>query len=243
MRAIGPFSGKTVRTTLIGVGGLLIAMFALLWFVIWPNSTTSAGNQKESGIAAAYESGANALSSCINQTDAAAQGALANAAAFQRIVLEAVSHTGAAQNYQLNNQDGSPNATAQRGVYALFVQAYPNAAGVTTMFHQAVDIITACQGKYEDAQNAVLDRVRDFDRWRTGSWMSRQFWRVQANDNLILPIPGTREIYTGTAALNIARVPIVNSVAKAAYGSGVYNAPNPFESSSPSPAPSASATG
>ncbi len=241
MRGLGRFSGKSLVQAGIAVAVILAGVFALLWFLVFPNSVQSAGNPKEAGIAAAYEDGANALSACVNQTNASAEAALANATEFEQIVQEAVSRTGNAQPYQMSNKDGSANATGQSGVYALFVQAYPDATkGVTSMFHTAVENITTCQSKYEAAQSQVLDRVRDFDAWRTGGWMQRTFWSGQANDNLIIPIPGTRTVYTGDQALALARVPIVNGVTSAAYQSGQYNPGNPF--GSPSAAPSASAS-
>jgi len=230
--------GVVGRSALGGVLFLIVGV-VLAWFVFIPQSTQSVGNQKETDIAAAFEDGANALSSCTNQSTVAAQGALANAGQFDKIMQDAVSHTGSAAKYQLSDQKtGVPNQGAQQGLYALFLQAYPNTSGVTDLFRNAVDVATSCQRKYESAQTLVLDRVRDFDRWRTGGWTQRQFWSGPANDALIIPIPGTRTVLTGNQALSVARVPIVNTVTSSAYQSGTYNPANPFATSSAAATPS-----
>lgn len=232
-----------VRNVSIAAASILAVVGILLWFVVLPNTVQSQGNPKEQAVATAYMNGANVLSSCLNQTDGAAQTVLADTAAFQKIVAEAVSGTGAAQSYQLSNPDGSTNKTAQTGLYALFVKAYPDQNGLTALYRQVITIITSCQSKFEHTQTHVLDLVRDFKSWRAGSWMTRTFGGASfPNSQMVIIIPGTHQLYTGVAALNLASVPIVNSTAANAYRSGTYNPTNPFGTSSPSANPSPSAS-
>jgi hypothetical protein len=222
-----------VRNIVLGIGGIFVAISLLLWFFIWPQSVQSQGNKHETGITAAYEDGANYLSACINKSQQAADLANANTAALDKIVSDAVAGTGNAGHFNLSTPGG------RSGLYAMFVQAYPNVDGLNKTFNNVLIVITGCQDDFRNKQSLVIDRVRAFTAWRAGSWITRTFGGNNfPNDNLRIPLPGTQTVLTGMAALDRASVPIVNTLTSNAYQRGTYNPGNPFKSSTPTPTPS-----
>jgi hypothetical protein len=210
------------------VGGVILLVLILTFTVFVPQGVTSEGNKQESTLNAVYTDGANYLSNCVVKTEQAANVASANAAAFDKVIKDAVAGTVGASHVDLNTQAG------RSALLPILVQAYPDMKGQTDLFNKVVTVIVGCQDDYRNKQSVVLDNVRIFNSWRTGSWKVRTFGGSSfPNNNLRVTIPGV-PVVSGQAALDKMSAPLVEASTSGAYNSGVITPQNPF------PSPSAS---
>jgi len=204
-----------------GALGAIVLIFGVIWISSYFSNKGTA-HAKESSLSTSYNNGAQLLSTCINNTNGAAQVAAANAQALDKTLLDVMSRQGGATNVDLSGS----NASGLNALRPLLVQAYPNLAGQTDLFNKVVSIMVGCQNDYSAAQTRVQDVVRDFNTWRGGAWVSFTGGGSYPDDQLYVAVPGTPRI-TGEEALERMEQPIVNSVAAGAYNSGTYN-PSPL---------------
>jgi len=218
-----PDWAKKPRNLLIAGAALLVVIFLIVWWAIG-NHVTNVGNQKEADLVAAYNDGAHYLSNCVVKTNQAANVAQGNAAAFDKVIKDAIAGNGAFH---------TDTAKTSTGLFPLLVQAYPNLNGQTDLYKKVADIIVGCQDDFRAKQSAVLDQVRSFNRWRTGSWTVRHFGSDFPNDNLVINLPGVQPL-TGKAALLKMGQPIIDATTSGSYQTGQQSTQGPFPGSSPS---------
>jgi hypothetical protein len=187
----------------------------------------SNGNQQENDLSTTYSSGATYLSTCVIKTNQVANVAAANADAFDKVIKDAIAGSGSAQHINLGTPGG------QSSFLPILVQAYPQLQGQTDLYKKVVDTIVGCQDDFRGQQSVVLDKVRTFNNWRTGSWKVRTFGGSFPNNNLSVTIPGITPLH-GQSALDKISQPIVDSVTAATYNSGQQSTSGPFASPSPS---------
>lgn len=218
-----------VQKNLLIVGVVCVVLFVGIWWYATKQGVISHGNTIEAELSSSYGDGANYLSNCVVKTHQAANVATANAAAFDKVIKDAIAGTGDAQHVNLNS------ATGKSAFLPILVQAYPDLKGQTDLFNKVVNVIVGCQDDFRNKQSVVQDKVRAFNTWRTGSWKVRTFGGNSfPNDNLVIEIPGVHSV-TGKAALSKMRQPIVDSVTSTSYQTGQQSADNPFSTPSPSP--------
>lgn len=189
---------------------------------------TSTGNDKEATLSSVYSDGANYFSSCIVQTNQAANVATANADAFDKVIKDAMGGTGEAGQFNLSTPSG------QAGFFPLLVKAYPAMEGQTDLYKKVLDVMVSCQTEFSKKQSNILDRVRDFNKWRTNFWTSKLGGGSFPNENLYIGVSGVPRS-TGMAALTTMESPIVTSDTANAYKSGTYTPTNPFGTPNPNP--------
>lgn len=218
-----------------GIAAVLVGVLALVFFVIIPNSVTNEGNKQESNISAVYAKGANTLSECTVKTKQAANVAAAHTDALDKVIRAAVAGDVGTDGHVTQKSLNDPSN--RQGFYAALVQAYPDTKDLSATFNNVLAIVTGCQHDFKTAQDEVLDRVRAFKSWLTGSWTVRTYGGNFPDDNLELNLPGQAPI-TGKAALIKVSTPILSSEAAGAYsGNGTYDPGTPFGTSSTAPAP------
>jgi hypothetical protein len=210
-------SGKVLG--IIGAG--FVALLLIIWFIIH-QSVISSGNKQEATMSGDYADGANYLSNCVIKTKQAANVTVAQTDALDKILSDAVSGrygTGA-------NFDGGSMISA-------IVEAYPDTSGLSKSFQDALSIIAGCQDDFRNKQSKILDDVRSFRSWKTGSWPVRTFGGGGfPNDNLYISI-GDLDL-TGDAALKKMSKPIVETSILQDYATGTTNTENPFATEAPS---------
>jgi hypothetical protein len=214
---------KKPRNLAIAGAVVVVLIFAIVWWAIG-NSVTNTGNQKESDLVAAYNDGANYLSNCVIKTNQVANVAQANAAAFDKVIKDAIAGSGA---FHVDT------AQTKGGLVPILVQAYPQLQGQTDLYNKVADTIIGCQDDFRSKQSTVLDQVRSFNRWRTGSWTVRHFGSDFPNDNLVINLPGVQPL-TGKAALLKMGQPIIDATTSGSYQTGQQSTQGPFPNGSPS---------
>lgn len=198
-------------------GGAIVALIVVLIFAVFiPQSVTSEGNQMEAKLGATYANGANYLSACVVKTEQSVGLVNANTDALDKILKDAI-----AGRYDTESQAGSAK------LFSAIVEAYPNLSGLDATFQNVLATINGCRDDYKNMQSVVLDNVREFNAWRTGSWRVRTFGGSDfPNDNLIINLPGLH--LTGSAALAKMSAPIVDAGTSGAYDTGLLTGGDPF---------------
>lgn len=215
------FGYKLSGKILGAIGAGLVVLFLIIGFMIH-QSVISSGNKQESTLSGDYADGANYLSNCVIKTKQAANVAIAQTDALDKILSDAV-----AGRY-------GTGATFDGGaMISAIVEAYPDTSGISKSFQDAMAIITGCQDDFRKMQSKILDDVRSFRSWKTGSWTVRTFGGGGfPNDNLYISV-GDLDL-TGQEALNKMSKPIVETSVLQDYADGTTDTENPFATEAPS---------
>jgi hypothetical protein len=220
------------------VAGVLVVIFGV---IVGANAASIPGDIShrhalESAASHAYATGATYLATCETSAQAAVGLAQQNAAAFDKVISDAIAGKNAAGQFNLKTPTG------QAGFFPLLVQAYPPMAGQTSLFTKAVDVIVGCQTDFRNYQGYIQDRMRDFDSWRGGFWIGL-FGQSAPDSFMQVNLPGLH--MTGQAAYVQISTPLVTSDTAKAYKNGTYDpgmfGVSPSGSASPaSPVPNTS---
>lgn len=206
---------------LVVAGAVVLILLITLVFI--PQPIISQGKQLESGMSANYADGANYLSNCVVKTKRAAQVTTAQTAAVDKVLKDAVS-----------GRYGSGNTMDKAKLFSSIVENYPEAAVATLnkTFQDMLAIVTGCQDDFRNKQSTILDGVRQFNSWRTGSWSVRTFGGSNFPDtDLYITLPGIN--LTGRAAMVKMSTPIVDGDTVGAYQNGVQDTTDPFATPTP----------
>jgi hypothetical protein len=219
----GTKTPKRFLPWIIAGGVAVIALIVGLSIYGTNQGVISDGNKLETQLSAQYADGANALSSCVVQTEQAAAVANASAEAVSKVMADAIS----------GRQYTKPNGSVDQGalINALMVtEAYPDTTELQKTFQQAMAKMNGCRDDYQAKQTVVQASVNQFNSWRTGSWTVRTFGGDSfPNENLYVHISGLR--ITGKDAMDRISVPIVDTLTNDTYKSGTFTVTNPFGTS------------
>jgi|GEM_PF-2040475 len=209
-------SGKTMGIIAV----VLVLVMGLGWYVT-KQSVLSQANDKQASLSADYANGANYLARNINLVKQTAGVATANAKAYQDLIGRAIARQGE-----------FATATTPGALIPILTQQWPDPKAQSDLFVKVADVIIGSQDDFTRLQTKVLDNVRSFNSWRTGSWKVRTFGGNLPNENLYVSLPGV-ETLTGMAALNKIRTPIINTLTSQAYQTGINDVEDPFATSNP----------
>jgi hypothetical protein len=160
-------SGKVLAIA----AAVVIVLVAII--LITKNNVTNAGNKKEATLNSQYLDAQNFLSDCEVKTVQAANVATAQVTAFDKVITDAVKGRYSA---------GSSAQVGNGAFFSAIREAYPDLSSLA--FNKVLDIVNGCRTDYRGKQSELLDRLRDFDSWRTGSLTVRTFGGGFPNDNL-----------------------------------------------------------
>lgn len=200
-----------VVVVLVGISG------AITFFIYQGN--VSEGNQQEAGLSAAYADGANLLSNCVLKTRQAAGLVNKQTASTDTVLKDAV-----------GGRYGSGNNMDEAKLFSAIVEAYPDesVASLSKTFQSVLVVITGCQDDFASRQTAVQDRVRQFNAWRTGSFLVRSLGGGSfPNENMTVSLPGNAPL-SGQAAFEKIKMPIVDAKTSTAYQTGEQVLDDPF---------------
>ncbi len=209
----------TIIVASIGIG--LILLFSLFG---WINGLQKQGVQREVRLSRTYETLKTGVDSYLVSAREAAGVASANAEAFDKIMLDAVSG-----RYQ--GKEGGPT-TAQPGSGTLFsaiVEAYPNLDKVNENYGRIIDIITSGRTAFANNQAKLQDQIREYDQWRKSglvhSWMVSTIIGVPSDDLVV-----TNETKkTGQAAYDVMSKVITSGVTADGFNTGKLEAQDFFK--------------
>lgn len=230
MSDTGINSHDSRRVWLIAGGAVagLIALVLVLTFTLFiPQGVTSDGNKKEASLSGWYSDAVISLHNCTAKTARAAQVTKGQTDAVDKVLKGAVA-----------GRYGTGNNIDQGKMFSAMVEAYPDGsvAGLNKTFQDALAVMIGCQDDFAAAQNVVQAKIADFESWRAGSWLVRNFGGDDfPNDHLKVNIAGM-PIMTGAQALALMSRPILDTDTVNAIKSGQDNSFNddPFATPTPS---------
>lgn len=218
------------------LAGVIIAVLSMLSIVVLvfgfiKPSIHDAGVTHQNGLNAEYGAAAAALSKCLTTSTQTAQVASANAKAFQDVIRATVADTSSpTAHVDLKSEVGRST------LLPILAQAWPDVTKQAELFDKVITVVVDCQGEFRGAQNKVQDRVRSFDTWRQGYWVSMLGASAFPNDDLIVSI-GSNQKITGLQALTKMRTPIVSEDAGDAYKNGTFKPADLFPQNTATPTP------
>jgi hypothetical protein len=214
------------RGAIIAIGGIAtLLVLGLIGFLV-SNSVTNTGNQKEATLNAQYLDNQNYLSDCITKIREVAGVTKAQSESFTKAMNDAVKG-------RYDGRSAEPGA-----MFSAIVENYPDLSGLNQAFERAHTTIIGCRTDYRNIQSKLLDMLRDYDSWRTGSLTVRTFGGDRPSDNLVAQI-GSDRSRKGQAALDQMYTIVTVKEAKDAYNNGELKPEDPFGTTT---APSATPT-
>lgn len=214
--------GGLSKGALVGLAICAVLALALIIGLVTKNSVTNTGNRKETGLNAQYLDNQNYLSDCIVRIREAANTTKAESDAFTKAMTDAVK----------GRYDGR---MAQPGaMFSAITENYPDLKGLNQAFQRAFDTMSGCRTDYRGKQSKLLDMLREYDSWRTGSLTVRTLGGDRPSDNLVAQIGNDRS-RKGQAALDAMYTIVLVKDAKSAYQNGELTPETPFDTTAPTP--------
>lgn len=197
---------------------LIISIFG------WANNMQKQSVEKEVRLSRTYESMKSDLDTFLSTAREQAGVTKAQSAAFDKIMLDAVSG-----RYQ--GKEGQPTS-AQPGTGTLFsaiAEAYPNLDGINSSYNRILDTITSGRQTFNNGQKKLQDEIRSYDTWRKSgiihSWALETFIGVPTDN---LTITNGDQKFVGQAAYDKMSQVIQSGVTSQAFKTGNLEAQDFF---------------
>lgn len=217
---IGNKQFGTVGIVIAVIAAVVVIPGVILWSV--NNSVTNSGNTQEAALNAAYLDNQNYLSDCITKIRETAGVTQAEADKFGDILVEAVKG-----RYSTSDGKTTSAAVDKGAMFSAIVEKYPDLSGLNAAFERVYTIATGCRTDYRNKQSNLLDRLRNYDTWRTGTWKVRTFGSEFPSSNLVARI-GNSTPARGQDALDKMYQIVVVKDSNDAYTSGTLTPETPF---------------
>ena len=211
---------KGVITIVIAIVGvvLLLSMFG------WVNGLQKAGVQREVTLSRSYESLKSELDAFLTKAREQAGVTKAQSAAFDKIMLDAVSG-------RYKGQDGAPTNVQPTGgaLFSAIAEAYPNLDTLNASYTRILDTISEGRTAFNNGQHKLQDQLREYDQWRKSgivhSWVVENITGVPT-DNLVT-VNGNQRL-TRQAAYDKMATVITSGVTAEAFSTGKLEAQDFF---------------
>lgn len=148
--------------------GLLIggAIFAILIIVAASfytsiNSTKNTLIQKEQALVTQYQANQNELSTYILQFKESMGVADAGSDKLDEILANAIS----------GRYDGEMEPGTGGAMFSAITEAYPDLTATTDSYAKVQDLVVSGRAEYRNAQNLLLDKIRDYKTWTQSDFM------------------------------------------------------------------------
>mgnify|MGYP001016388534 CR=1 FL=1 len=197
----------------IVIAAAVVLLLALILFLV-NNGVTNTGNKREAGLNAQYLDNQNYLSDCLVKIRETANVTSAEADRFESVMVEVIKG---------RYEDRSPNPGS---MFSAIIEDYPDLAPLSAAYERVHTVVVGCRTDYRDIQSKLLDELRSYDAWRTGSFTVRTFGGEYPSDNLEARV-GT-DVKTGTDARNAMYTIVLVKDAKDAYEDGEIEVEDPF---------------
>lgn len=205
----------------IVIGVLVIAGISFFSTI---NSLQKQSVEHEVRLSRQYESLKSELDAFLSKAREQAGVTKAQSAAFDKIMLDAVSG-----RYQ--GKEGQPT-TAQPGSGTLFsaiAEAYPNLNGINSSYNRILDTISEGRAAFNNRQQKLQDQIREYDTWRKSgiihSWIVSNIVGVPT-DNLFAV---NKNKLTGQAAYDHMSQVIKSGVTANAFETNTLESQDFFE--------------
>lgn len=146
--------------------GAVVAVLVILIAVFYSsvNSTRNTIIQKEQALAAQYQSNQNELSTYILQFKESLGVADAGSDKLDKILGDAIS----------GRYDGEMEPGTGGAMFSAITEAYPDLTATSASYAKVQDLVVSGRAEYRNAQNLLLDKIRDYKTW-TKSGLMRSF--------------------------------------------------------------------
>lgn len=204
------YIAAAVALVLVVVGGFV--------FFLVNNSVTNNGNKQEAGLNTQYLDNQNYLSDCITKIRESANVTKAEADKFEQVMVEVIK----------GRYEGETSAQPGSGaLFSAIVEQYPDMSGLNKAFERVYTVIVGCRSDYRGKQSQLLDKLRTYDSWRTGSWTVRTFGGDEyPSDNLEARVSTT--VNRGKDARDQMYTIVLVKDSVDAYNTGVLVPEDPF---------------
>lgn len=198
-----------VAAALVIVGGFVLFLVN--------NGVTNNGNKQEAGLNTQYLDNQNYLSDCITKIRETANVTTAEAEKFEEVMVEVIK----------GRYEGETSAQPGSGaLFSAIVEQYPDLSDLNKAFERVYTVIVGCRSDYRGKQSQLLDKLRTYDSWRTGSWTVRTFGGEFPSDNLEARV-GT-SVNRGQDARDQMYTIVLIKDSVDAYNTGVLVPEDPF---------------
>lgn len=213
---------KKNKGLVIGGGIAALVLILGIWYFTVNNGVTNAGNTKEAGLNVQYLDNQNYLSDCIVRIRETAGVAQAKADKLDQVLEDAIK----------GRYDNGTNSEAQPDsgkFFSAIQEAYPDLQPVGDLYNRVFDVMNGCRTDYRGKQTQLLDMLRSYDTWRTGSFTVRTFGGEFPSDNLEARVGD--DVARGQEARDRMYRIVLAEDALEAYESGTLEAEDPFGNS------------
>ncbi len=164
-----------------GIGLAVVLLLLLVNFVIG-NGVTNEGNKKEADLNSQYLDNQNYLSDCVLRIRESAGVVKGEAAALDEILTDAVKG---------RYDEGSSAQVGGGQLFSAIVEAYPDLSALSGSFDNVLAVVNGCRTDFRGKQTQLLDKLKAYDQWRTGSWTVRHYGDGFPSNNLQARIGNT----------------------------------------------------
>lgn len=197
------------------VGVAAAAAAAIILIAVPVNGVTNKGNQLEIGLNKQFVSNQEILSTCIVNSQQAAQVATAQGTMTNKILTDVI------------NARGPQQADVTEGkLFSAIAEAYPDPQ-VAGIYQDVMAIVTGCRTRYSGYQQQLLGKLGTYDKWRKGSLVVRTFGSEYPTDLLVARIGDTKPA-KGEDALEVMYRIVQVQESLAGYTTGTIPVPQMF---------------
>jgi len=208
-----------------------LVIFALVMIVPVVLYTSINGKQKtmvdkETRLSAKYQDNQNVLST-YKKTIKEALGVSQSSTAAQNTVLENV--------IKGRYENGSSASPSGGSAFSAIVEAYPDVKNIGESFQKVQSAIFAGREAFKNQQTALLDLLRDYDKWRNSGLIHPMIVRIigAPSDNLEARIGA--KVTTGQEALSQMKLLVTDAETSEDFNSGEETPMDLGPSSEPTP--------
>lgn len=212
---------------LAAVGAAVVVVVLGLWAIFTNIGVTNDGNKREADLNVRYLNAQNYLSDCITKIRETANVTQAQAAKFEEVMVETIKG-----RYDGKLSSASPSIGGGQ-LFSAVVENYPDLSGLNQAFERVYTVIVGCRTDYRGKQSELLDVLRSYDQWRTGSFTVRFFGDGEFPSNNLEARVGTSVVRGAEARDRMYTIVLVKD-AQNAYNTGEITPENPFGVPSPS---------
>lgn len=153
---------KKNKPLIIGAAVVATLIIVVISFISSVNNTRNTLIQKEQSLVAQYQSNQNELSTYILQFKESMGVADAGSEKLNKILTDAISG-----RYDNNMQPGTGGS-----MFSAITEAYPDLTATTASYAKVQDLVVSGRNQYRNAQNLLLDKVRDYETWTKSGFVN-----------------------------------------------------------------------
>jgi hypothetical protein len=198
------------KKPLIGGFAALIVIIVIFSLIGYVNGTRRDGIDKETALSAQYQQNQNTLATYINQFNEELGISDRAANKVDKILLDAVQG-------RYKDTSATPGSG---GLFSAISEAYPDLTATTQSYAKVQDLVESGRNSFKDDQQALLDRLRDYNSWRNNDLFRSIVVGTFGFPTDNLQARNGSQVLYGKAALEKMSTIITNAETQDAYNSG-----------------------